>query len=232
MRAQLIVVGRGWLFSSFLLKNKIFIAYFMAIILSCDTIGSIVFLGSEKTCLSSDIVFLWVLPLAPAVSVISGSTFQPLALMSLIKPKYLSVFSWMLSGEYLSLQYVNSMNCTVSVEFDPYGGSVLYGWFRMHRMSGLSLALHWHLCVWLLQLHGSSQLGIVFSCACSSDFPAFAKMKQRDLALDIIILRTSWTALLCLLMRSLCMWGSVQQSSMCSHVSGCIMLHSEQFMLG
>jgi hypothetical protein len=131
-----------------------FIAYLMAIILSFDTIGSIMFLGREKACL--DIVFLWVLPLAPAVSMISGSTFQPLALMSLIKPKYLSVFCWILSGEYLSLQYVNSMNCTVSVGLGPCGGSALYGWFRMHSMSGLSLALHWHLCVGLLQLHGNS----------------------------------------------------------------------------
>jgi hypothetical protein len=87
-------------------------------------------------------VFLWVLPLALAVSVISGSTFQPLALMSLIKPRYLSVFSWILSGEYLSLQYVNSMNCIVSVELGSCGGFALYGWFRMHRISGLSLALH------------------------------------------------------------------------------------------
>jgi hypothetical protein len=76
--------------------------------------------------------------------------------MSLIKPKYLSVFFWILSREYLSLQYVNSINCTVNVELGPCGGSALYGWFRMHRMSGLSLALHWHLRVWLLQLHGSS----------------------------------------------------------------------------
>jgi hypothetical protein len=163
----------------------------MAMILICHTIGSIMFLGSEKTRLSSDIVFLWVLPLAPTVSVISGSTFQPLVLMSLIKPKYLSVFSWILSGEYLSLQYVNSINCIVNVELGPCGGSALYGWFQMHRMSGLSLVLHWHLCVWLLQLHGSSQFGTVFLCACPSDFPAFTRMKQRDVALDISILRTS-----------------------------------------
>jgi hypothetical protein len=37
----------GWLFSSFLFISKIFMAYLMAIILSCDTIGSIMFLGSE-----------------------------------------------------------------------------------------------------------------------------------------------------------------------------------------
>ena len=70
-----------------------FIAYLMAIILICETNGSVMFLGSEKVRLSLDIVFLWVLPLAPEVSVISGSTFQPLALMSLIRPRYLSVFS-------------------------------------------------------------------------------------------------------------------------------------------
>ena len=209
-----------------------FIAYLMAIILSCDTNGSIMFLGSEKILWSFDIVFLLVMPLAPAVSVISGSTFQPLALMLLIRPKYFSVFSLILSGEYLSLQYVNSINCTVHEVVGPCGGLALYGWFRMHKMSGLSLALHWHLCVWLLQLHGSSQFGTVFSWVCLSDLLAFTSMKHLDVALDIIIFRISWTALLCLLMRSLCMWGFVQQNNTCSHVSGCIILHSEQFMLG
>jgi hypothetical protein len=65
----------------------------MAMMLSCDTIGLVMFLGIEKARFSSDIMFLWVLPLAPAVSVISRSTFQPLALMSLINPRYLSIFS-------------------------------------------------------------------------------------------------------------------------------------------
>jgi hypothetical protein len=64
------------------------------------------------------------------------------------------------------------MDFTVSVELGPYGGSALYGWFRMHRTSGLSLALHWHLCVWLLQLHGSSQFGTIFLYACPSNFLA------------------------------------------------------------
>jgi hypothetical protein len=44
----------------------------MAIMLSCDTIGSIMFLGIEKARFSLDIVFLWVLLLALTVSVISG----------------------------------------------------------------------------------------------------------------------------------------------------------------
>jgi hypothetical protein len=76
------------------------------------------------------------------VSVISGSTFQPLALILLINPMHLSIFSWILSREYLSLQNVNSMNCTVNVWLGSCGGSVLYGWLRMHSIFGLSLALH------------------------------------------------------------------------------------------
>jgi hypothetical protein len=63
----------------------------------------------------------------------------------------------------LSLQYVNSMNCTVNVGLGWFGCSTLYGWLRMQSMSGLNLALHWHLSVWLLQVHGSSQCGTVFS---------------------------------------------------------------------
>jgi hypothetical protein len=34
------------------------------------------------------------------------------------------------------------MNCAVSVWLGSCGGSALYGWFWMHSISGLSLALH------------------------------------------------------------------------------------------
>ena len=163
---------------------------------------------------------------------ISGSTFHPLALISLINPAYLSVFSWILFGKYLPLQYINSMNCIVRVWLGTCGGSALYRWLQMHSILGLSLALHWHLCVWLLQLYDSSQFGIKFSCVWPSNFPAFIRMKYQDLVFDISNLRISWTALLCLLMWSLCMLGSLQHRSMCSHVSGCIILHNEQFILG
>jgi hypothetical protein len=57
-------------------------------------------------------------------------------------------------------------------------------------------------------------------------------VKHWDLVLDISSLGISWTALLWRLMQSLCMWGSVQHNSICSHVSGWVLLHSEQFMLG
>jgi hypothetical protein len=68
-----------------------FIAYFMALMLSCETIVYKFF--------STNIVFLYVLPLAPIVNTRSGFTFHPLAVMSSIRPWYFSVFSWILSGE-------------------------------------------------------------------------------------------------------------------------------------
>ena len=130
-------------------------------------------------------MFLWVLPQAPTVSVISGSTFQPLSFMSLISPRYLLVFSWILFGENLSLQYENSMNCIVSVRLGSCSGSALYGWFHMHSISSLNLALQLHLCVWLLQQHGNSQFGTVISCIWPSCLSAFTRVKHRDLVLDI-----------------------------------------------
>jgi hypothetical protein len=82
----------------------------MAFVLSCKTIGSIRVLGIEYKFFSADIVVLCVLPRAPTVRTKSGSTFHPLALMSSIRPSYFIVFSSILFDEYLSLQYVNSMN--------------------------------------------------------------------------------------------------------------------------
>jgi hypothetical protein len=144
------IFGTGWLFFNFLLYKSMFIAYFMAFVLSCETIGSIRVLGIEYKFFSVDIVVLCVLPWVLAVRTRSGSTFHPLALMSSIRPSYFIVFSSILSGEYLSLQYVNSMNYTLNVGLGWFAGSALYGWLRMQSMSGLNLALHWHLCVWLL----------------------------------------------------------------------------------
>jgi hypothetical protein len=77
------------------------------------------------------------------------------------------------------------MNCIVRLCCGPVGGSLLYGRFCMHSISGLSLALHWHLLVRVLQLHGSSQLGIVFSYRLPLNFPAFINVKHLDLVFDI-----------------------------------------------
>jgi hypothetical protein len=87
----------------------------MALVLNCETIGSIRFLGIVYKFFSADIVLLCVLPRAPTVSTRSGSTFQPLVLMSSIRPWYFFVFSLILSSECLSLQYVNSINYTISI---------------------------------------------------------------------------------------------------------------------
>jgi hypothetical protein len=108
----------------------------MVFVLSCETLGSIRVLGIVYKFFSADIVVLCVLPWAPVVSTRSGSTFHPLALMSSIRPSYFAIFSFILSGEYLSLQYVNSMNCTVNVGLGWTSGSALYGWLRMHCIDG------------------------------------------------------------------------------------------------
>jgi hypothetical protein len=76
-----------------------FFAYFIALMLNCETIGSIKVLGIVYKFFGVDIVFLYVLPLAPIVSTRSRSKFHPLAVLSSIRPWYFSIFSWILSGE-------------------------------------------------------------------------------------------------------------------------------------
>jgi hypothetical protein len=93
----------------------------------------------------------------------------------------------------------------------------------MHSISGLSLALHWHLLVRVLQLHGSSQLGIVFSYRLPLNFPAFINVKHLDLVFDIRNFLIFCTTLLCLLIRSLWMCGSIQYNKMCLRMSGSVM---------
>ena len=115
-----------------------FIAYFMAIVLSCETIGLIRILGIIYKFFSTDIVVLCILPWAPVVSTRRGSTFHSLALMSSIRPSYFIGFLFIFSGEYLLLQYVNSMNCTINVGLGWFGGSTLYEWLCMQSMSGLN----------------------------------------------------------------------------------------------
>jgi hypothetical protein len=80
-----------------------FIAYFMAFVLSCETIGSIRVLGIEYKFFSADIVVLCVRPQVPGVRTRSGSTFHSLALMSSIRPLHFTIFSSILYSEYMSL---------------------------------------------------------------------------------------------------------------------------------
>ena len=74
----------------------------------------------------------------------------------------------------MSLQYVNSMNCIVIVGVGASGGGESYGWPKMHIMSGLSLALQWHL--WVSHVHGSNHVGTVFSWGSLLYVPAFISM--------------------------------------------------------
>ena len=60
--------------------------------------------------------------LAPAVITISGSTIQPLLMISLMRGWYFSIFLSIVSGENLSLQYVNSINCTFKLMLGDVGG--------------------------------------------------------------------------------------------------------------
>ena len=84
------------------------------------------------------------------------------------------IFVSSVSGENLSLQYVNSMNCMVRLGSMSVGGLFWYGKPLTQRMSGLSLELQWHLCVPHVQ--GSSQLGTVFSWSALLKMPAFMRI--------------------------------------------------------
>ncbi|KAG0628663.1 hypothetical protein M758_1G043900 [Ceratodon purpureus] len=72
---------------------------------------------------------------------IRGSTFHPLAVITAINGLYLLVLASSVSGENLSLQYVNSMNCMVRLGFISIEGSLWYGKPLTQRMSGLNLEL-------------------------------------------------------------------------------------------
>ena len=52
------------------------------------------------------------------------------------------------------------MNCMVIPVVGASGGGWLYGCSMTHNMSGLNMALQWHL--WVPHVHGSSHVGTVF----------------------------------------------------------------------
>ena len=72
-------------------------------------------IGSLNLSSSSFIDGMCVAALAPAVITMSGSIFHPRATMFSISGLYLLALASSVSGENLSLQYVNSMNCMISV---------------------------------------------------------------------------------------------------------------------
>ena len=164
----------GWLFSIRLLWIRIEWAYCMAIILICLNVFLTCDVGILSFVTSSFIEGMWVVARAPDANTKSGATFQPLAIIALMSGWYLVTFRSWVSAENRSLQYVNSINCIVIIGVGTYGGGKLYGWPKMHNMSGLSLALQWHLRV--AHVHGNNHGGIVFSGGMSLYVPAFIRM--------------------------------------------------------
>jgi hypothetical protein len=98
------IAGIGWSFSNFLLQKSIFIKNLMAFMFICSARILVCCLGNLYVLLISIMNFLCVMPRAPIANTRIGSTFQLWALMSFMRLSYFIVFSWIYSGEYLSLQ--------------------------------------------------------------------------------------------------------------------------------
>ena len=73
--------------------------------------------------------------LAPDTSVMSGVAFHPLAIILLMSGWCFVVFLSLVSSENMSLQYVNSKNCTVISGIGASGSGELYGVQREKQSS-------------------------------------------------------------------------------------------------
>ena len=98
-------------------------AYCIAIVLMFLKVFLMVAMGILRFSSSIFIDGMWAVARAPAVMTISGSIFHPLAAILSIKGLYLLFFASIVSGENLSLQYVNSINCMVRLGSMSMGGS-------------------------------------------------------------------------------------------------------------
>ena len=98
-------------------------AYCMAMVFIFLKVFRMADIGNLNLSSSIFIDGVCVAALAPAVITMSGSTFQPLAIMLSIRGLYLLALASSVSGENLSLQYVNSMNCMVRFWSIFVGGS-------------------------------------------------------------------------------------------------------------
>ena len=88
-------------------------AYFIAMVLIFLKVILMAGIGILNLSSSDFIDGMCVVALAPAVIIITGSTFHPLAVILSINDMYLLFFASSVSSENLSLQFVNSMNCMV-----------------------------------------------------------------------------------------------------------------------
>jgi hypothetical protein len=101
--------GSGWWFSILRLYKRIDIAWWMAIMFMFLRVCLMVGMGSLKVAWSEFMEGMWVVARAPVVMTIIGATVQPRARILFRNESYLVVLEETLSGENLSLQYVNSI---------------------------------------------------------------------------------------------------------------------------
>ncbi len=100
--------------------------------------------------------------------------FQPLFLIALISGSYFVCFCVSACSGNLSWQYVNSMNCIVWAGEGKRGVEAWFGAPSIQRMSGRSLARHWHLVCG--HVHSRSHYGIVCYWFMLLRFPAFVNV--------------------------------------------------------
>ena len=171
---EFLSTGRGSLFSSLLLCRIIDITCCIAMVLITMKVCLIVSFGILNFSSKIFIEGMCVVAVAPAVITINGSTFHPLLVILSISGWYFSVLRVMVSVENLSLQYVNSMNWILRLSIEVVGGFAWYGSPLTHIISGLNLALQWHL--WRSHVQGSNHGGTVFSSGLSLNDLAFIRM--------------------------------------------------------
>jgi hypothetical protein len=100
-------------------------AYLIAIVLMFLKVFLMIGIGIFNLFSSDFIEGMCVVALAPAVIIIRGSTFHPLAAILSINGLYLLFFASSVLGENLSLHYVNSMNCMVRLGSIHFGMVIL-----------------------------------------------------------------------------------------------------------
>ena len=116
-------------------------AYCIAMVLMFLKVFLMDGIGKLNLSSSSFIDGMCVAALVPAVITISGSIFHSIEAMLSIRGLYLLTLASNVSGENMSLQYVNSMNCMVRFWSMFVGGSFWYGNPLTCRMSGLNWEL-------------------------------------------------------------------------------------------
>ena len=173
---------------------------------------------------------LCMVPLTPAVMVISGLVYHPLVCIVLMRGLYLVCLCVRAWSRYLSWQYVNSMSWVVSVGEGIIGVYVWFGAPIMHRIFGRSLA--WHLHILCGHVHLMSQFGIACSGGLLLRLPALVSVKNPVfmLACNDWVMRC--IALLCHVILKPFRYGCSHVDSKWGHVSLSLWWHNVQLGFG